>query len=120
MLPTNLNHVESKTEFQKTLEKNENVMLCCGRTGPMCLPVYDVMEKLEDKYSHVAFRDMNFDGPASHLIKSLPETRSFTGLPFTIYFKNGKVVEATSSIQTKKQVKNILDKQFGEPKSKAA
>jgi thioredoxin 1 len=34
------------------------------------------------------------------------------GLPFTYYFKNGQAVEATSSIQSKKQVKEMLDKHF--------
>jgi thioredoxin 1 len=34
------------------------------------------------------------------------------GIPFTIYYKNGKVVKATSSIQTKDQVKSILNKEF--------
>lgn len=120
MLPTNLTHVESDADFAKTLEENENLMLICGRTGPMCLPVYDIMEKLEKTYDHVAFRDMDFDGPASHNIKSLPEVRGFMGLPFTVYFKNGKVVSATTSIQTKAQVKEILDREFGTPKTKAA
>ena len=32
---------------QKVLAENENVMITCGRMGPMCLPVYDVMESLE-------------------------------------------------------------------------
>ena len=48
MLNTNLKHVESDEAFQRVLEENENVMICCGREGPMCLPVYDAMEKLED------------------------------------------------------------------------
>ena len=120
MLYTNLNHIESDEEFHKVLSENENVMVCCGRMGPMCLPVYDVMERLEGKYNHVAFRDMSFDGPAAHNIKSLPEVQSFTGLPFTIYFKNGEVAEATTSIQTKKQIQETLDAKFGQPKSKAA
>jgi thioredoxin 1 len=55
---------------------------------------------------------MEFDNPESHIIKSLPEVRGFMGIPFTIYYKNGKVVKATSSIQTKDQVKSILDKEF--------
>ena len=113
MLNTNLNHIESDSEFQKVLDENENVMVCCGREGPMCLPVYDAMESLEDKYENVAFRDMRFDGPAAHNIKSLPEVQSFTGLPFTVYFKKGQVVAATTSIQTKKQIKQILDQAFG-------
>ena len=120
MLNTNLNHIESDDEFRKVLDENENVMICCGREGPMCLPVYDVMENLESKYQHVAFRDMKFDGFASHNIKGLPEVRSFTGLPFTVYFKKGEVVAATSSIQNKHQVKEVLDRQFGRSTSKAA
>jgi thioredoxin 1 len=34
------------------------------------------------------------------------------GIPFTIYYKNGKVVQATSSIQTKDKIVSILDKEF--------
>jgi thioredoxin 1 len=120
MLNTNLKHIESDAEFQKVLNENENVMICCGREGPMCLPVYDIMENFESKYENVAFRDMRFDGPAAHNIKSLPEVRFFTGLPFTVYFQKGKVVAATTSIQTKSQVREILDREFGKGSSKAA
>lgn len=120
MLGTNLKHIESEADFRDTLARNENVMLCCGRMGPMCLPVYDVMEKLEPKYRHVAFRDLEFDGPDGHLIRSLPEVRGYNSLPFTLYFKNGKVVAATGGIQTKKQVTEILDQRFGAPLSATA
>ncbi len=78
----------------------------------MCLPVYDVMEKFQGKYAQVAFRDLAFDGPVAHNIRSLPEVQSFNGLPFTVYFKHGKVVEATSSIQSKGQIRTILDQNF--------
>lgn len=110
MLDTNLKHIESEESFRTLLANSENVMVCCGRMGPMCIPVYDVMEKLEPKYPHVQFRDMAFDGPVGHLIRNLPECRSFNGLPFTVYFKHGKVVAATGGIQTKKQVTEILDR----------
>ncbi|MGB7532520.1 MAG: hypothetical protein WA977_06025 [Halobacteriota archaeon] len=43
----------------------------------------------------------------------MPKCASFMGLPFTVYFKNGKVVAATSSIQNKDQVLEILDMEFG-------
>jgi len=112
MLNTNLRHLETEEETKEVLENNENVMICCGRMGPMCIPVYDIMNKMEDEYSHVAFRDKDFDIPAADIIKSLPECSSFMGLPFTVYFKNGKVVAATSSIQSKEQVTKILDKEF--------
>jgi thioredoxin 1 len=113
MLKTQLQHITSEEEFQKVLGQNENVMVCCGRMGPMCIPVYGVMEELEPEYTHVAFRDMEFDHPVAHVIRNLPECKNFAGLPFTVYFKDGKVAKATSSIQDMDQVTGILDTQFG-------
>ena len=112
MLDTNLKHVESHEEIEELLKNNANVMVCCGRMGPMCFPVYGIMEKLEQKHSHVQMRDMDFDIPVASFIKSLPECRSFMGLPFTVYFKNGRVVKATTSIQNEKQVTSILGEVF--------
>ena len=83
--------------------------------GPMCIPVYGIAEELEAEYKHVKFFDMEFDNPISDVIRILPEVRGFMGIPFTIYYKNGKVVSATSSIQTKDQVKSILNKKFSVP-----
>ena len=112
MLRTNLQHTDTDTDFKDVIENNENVMICCGRMGPMCLPVYDIMDSVKDNYENVVFRDMDFDGPAGYNIRSLPECSRFNGLPFTVYFKNGKVAAATTSIQSKKQVKEILDREF--------
>jgi thioredoxin 1 len=115
MLDTNIKHVETEEEIKKVLADNENVMICCGRMGPMCIPVYRVMEALQREYKHVAFRDQDFDISAAAFIKNLPECASFMGLPFTVYFKNGEVVAATTSIQTMAQVKKVLDDKFGKP-----
>ncbi len=112
MLYTNLKHLETAADHQKAISENENVMVICGRMGPMCIPVYGIAEDLEKEYSHVKFYDMEFDNPESHVIRNLPEVRGFMGIPFTIYYKNGKVVKATSSIQTYDQVKSILDKEL--------
>lgn len=112
MLNTNLKHIESDEAFRALLSDNENVMVCCGRMGPMCIPVYDVMEKIESKYPHVQLRDMAFDGPVSHHIRALPEVRGFNSLPLTVYFKNGRVVGATGGIQNKQQVTAMLDRLF--------
>ena len=109
---TNLKHLESIADHNKAISGNENVMIICGRMGPMCIPVYMIAEELKEEYKHVKFFDMEFDNPASDVIRILYEVRSFMGIPFTIYYKNGKVVKATSSIQTKDQVKTILDKEF--------
>ena len=115
MLDTNLKHLETEEDVNEVLKTNENVMICCGRMGPMCIPVYRIMEEVECEYPHVAFQDQDFDIPAADFIKHLPECGSFMGLPFTVYFKMGKVVAATTSIQTRKQVTQILDKEFGKP-----
>ena len=116
MLDTNLKHVESHEEMKELLENNANVMVCCGRMGPMCIPVYGIMEKLESEYQHIQFVDMDFDIPVASFIRSLPECTSFMGLPFTVYFKNGKVVKATTSIQDEKQITEILNRVFQEIK----
>ncbi|MEG8946727.1 thioredoxin family protein [Rosettibacter firmus] len=112
MLKTNLNHILSEEQYNKILSENEYVMICCGRMGPMCIPVYQAMQELENEYKHVKFFDMEFDIPDAKVIRNLPECKGFAGLPFTVYYKNGKVVKATSSIQTKEQIKEILDNYF--------
>jgi thioredoxin 1 len=112
MLYTNLKHLESAADHQKAIAENENVMVICGRMGPMCIPVYRIAEELESEYKYVKIYDMEFDNPESHVIRSIPEVRGFMSIPFTIYYKNGKVVKATSGIQTRDQITVILDKEF--------
>ncbi len=113
MLQTNLKHLETEEETKAALENDENVVICCGRMGPMCLPVYGILSKLESEYPHVRFYDQDFDVPAASFIKNLPECATFMGLPFTVYFKKGKVVAATTSIQTEEQIREILDRVYG-------
>jgi thioredoxin 1 len=115
MLYTNLKHLETASDHQKAISENENVMVICGRMGPMCIPVYGIAEEIENEYQDVQFYDMEFDNPESYVIRSLPEVRGFMGIPFTVYYKNGKVVKATSSIQTKDQVTKILNQEFSIP-----
>jgi len=112
MLMTNLEHVETAAQHQEVIENNENVMICAGRMGPMCIPVYAAMEELREEYPNVKFMDMDFDSPEAHVIRNAPECAGFMGLPFTMYYKNGKVVKATTSIQMKEQIKAILDEYF--------
>jgi thioredoxin 1 len=112
MLDTNLKHIETEQELNEVLENNEKVAVCCGRMGPMCVPVYDIFEILREEYTDIQFLDMDFDIPVAALIKSLPECREFWGLPYTIYYRNGKVVKATSSIQTAKEIKSVIQEVF--------
>ena len=120
MLQTNLKHILSEKDFSELINSNENVMVCCGRMGPMCIPVYEVMQDLERTYKNVKFADIEFDSPDAKVIKNLPEAKGFMGLPFTVYYKNGKVVKATSSIQSKEQVTEILDEHFSKKQTEFA
>jgi thioredoxin 1 len=113
LLQTGLQEIETAAELEKLIAENENVMVCCGRMGPMCLPVYDVMEELEEDRTNVKFAVMAFDNPEAAVIRNAPDCRGFMGLPFTMYYKNGKVATATSSIQNMQQVTSILDEEFG-------
>ena len=113
MLHTDLKHLETDEETQEALKNNENVVIRCGRMGPMCIPVYSILSQLETRYPQVSFYDQDFDIPAARFITNLPECASFMGLPFTVYFKNSRVVAATASIQTEDQILLILDKEFG-------
>ena len=114
MLRTNLKHLETDVETQEALKNNENVVICCGRMGPMCTPVYAILSRFESQYPHVRFYDQDFDITAANFIKHLPECASFRGLPFTVYFKNSEVVAATTSIQTSDQIRKIMDNEFGQ------
>jgi len=113
-LQTNLKEFATASELQDYINENENVMVCCGRMGPMCIPVYDVMEELteETEYEHIKFAVMAFDNPEAAIIRNAPECRSFMGLPFTMYYRGGKVASATTSIQNRQQITSILDSEL--------
>jgi len=112
ILHTNLAHIESAAALEEMIGSHQNVMVCCGRMGPMCVPVYQAMTELDNKYPKVTFCDMAFDNRDAYAIRDLPECQGFMGLPFTVYYRGGKVVKATSGMQTKEQVREILDQEF--------
>jgi len=113
MLETAVHEIETATELEEIISKNENVMVSCGRMGPMCIPVYDIMEELEHERPDIKFHTMGFDTPEAFIIRHSPMCLGFMSLPFNVYYKNGKMVKATSSIQTKEEITAILDECFG-------
>lgn len=113
LLQTAVHEIETAAELEKIINENENVMVCAGRMGPMCIPVYDIMEELEEERPNIKFYSMGFDSPEAAPIRNAPMCRSFMGLPFTVYYKNGEMVKATTSIQNRTQVTEILDEYFG-------
>lgn len=112
MLYTNLNHIENAAEFARIISENENVMIICGRMGPLCIPVYQIAVELEEEYRHVKIYDMEYDHPESYFFHALPEARDLTEIPLTVYYKNGVAVKATAGLQTKTQITAILNKEF--------
>jgi len=112
MLYTNLKHIESAIEYAQIISENENVVIICGRMGPLCIPVYRIAEELEEKYSHVKFYDMEYDNPESYFFHALPEVSDLDEIPFTVYYKNGVALKATAGIQNKKQVEAFLNYEF--------
>lgn len=112
LLQTSIHEIETSTELEKIIDENKNVMVCCGRMGPMCMPVYDSMEELEEERTDVKFYSMAFDTPEAGIIRNAPEANGFMGLPFVMYYKDGKVIDAKSSIQSMQQITNVLDEHF--------
>ncbi len=112
MLETSLIQIESLEAYDDTVANSEKLIICAGRWGPMCIPVYGIMEKLQKKkeYKDINFRAMVFDNPATEKLRKLDECRSFRGLPFTVYYRDGIVVHATSSIQTREQLEENIEK----------
>ena len=109
MLYTNLNHIESAEEFVRIISENENVAVICGRMGPLCIPVYRIAEELETEYSHIRFYDMEYDNPELYFFHELPAVKDLPNHPFTVYFKNGEAVKAMGGIQSKAQMRAMLD-----------
>jgi len=112
MLYTNLEHIETAGEFTRIIEENENVVVICGRMGPLCVPVYRVVEELVNEFSEVKFYDMEYDNPEFYFFHARPEVQNLEEIPFTILYRNGEVVKSVGGLQTKIQLKRILTEEF--------
>ncbi len=111
-LQTNLLEISTEEQLKQMMKDNENLVVVLGRMGPMCIPVYDILEEIEDDYPHVKFAVMGFDNPDGGIIRNHSACRGFMGIPFTMYYKNGEVVKATTSIQNYQQITDILNTNF--------
>ena len=109
LLQTAIHEIETAEELQKIISENENVMVCAGRMGPMCIPVYETMEELEEEREEIKFYSMGFDTHEAIPIRNAPMCKSFMGLPFNVFYKKGEMVHATTSIQSREQIVGALD-----------
>ena len=110
MLGTKIQEIMSREELEKHLMENEAVIVCAGRLGPMCIPVYKAMEQMEQEkqFSNIKFLTVDFDTDAAIPVITSEKCRGFMGLPFTAYFKDGEVINATSSIQSRTQIEENI------------
>jgi thioredoxin 1 len=112
MLYTNLYHLENARELERITLQHEKVLVVCGRMGLQCIPVYRIAESLETDFPEIKFCDLEFDNPESKIVCEIPELKIFSSIPIAIYYYKGKVVKASSGIQTKEQIKNNLIEYF--------
>jgi thioredoxin 1 len=115
MLYTNLKHIESATEYARIISQSEKLVVICGRMDPMCIPLFRIAEELAVKITQIKFYDMESDNPESYVVHNLPEIFGFKEIPLAIYYKSGQVVKATSGIQSKEQVCQILEQELSSP-----
>ena len=112
MLYTNLEHIETAGDFIKIISENENVVVICGRMGPLCVPVYRLVEELDDEFGQVKFYDMEYDNPEFYFFHTLPEVQFLDEIPFTIFYRNGEAVKSVAGLQSRAQLKEILTKAY--------
>jgi len=104
MLYTNLKHIETSASFTAALRDHRHVVVVCGRMGVQSVPVYRIVEVIEQQLTDVAFFDMEIDNPVSAVVTILFEPDSATSLPLVIYYRNGVVVGQTTGVQTQKEI----------------
>lgn len=104
--------IKTIAEFDNYLKENYTGIICAGRWGPMCIPVYGAMEQIEKDglLKDVQFSVVDFDSEPARKIINLEECKNFRGLPFTVYYLKGKVVHTTASIQTRSQIEENIKK----------
>ena len=112
MLYTNLYHLENALDLERTILQHEKVLIVCGRMGLQCVTIYRIAEALEKEYKEVRFCDLEYDNPESKIVCESLNMHTFSNLPFTLYYFKGKVVKATSGIQTKEQIEKNINEYF--------
>ena len=110
MLGTNVQEIMSQEELETHVAENDAIVVCAGRMGPMCIPVYGAMEQMEkeEQFGNVKFMTVDFDTAAAIAIINADKCHGFMGLPFTVYYKNGQMVHATSSLQSRTQLEESI------------
>lgn len=109
MLYTNLEHIETAGDFEKIIRDNENVVVICGRMGPLCVPVYRAIEELGHEFQQIKFFDMEYDNPEFYFFHARPEVSNLEDIPFTTFYYRGEAVKSVGGLQTKAQLNKFLN-----------
>ncbi|MDA3817244.1 MAG: hypothetical protein PF486_07700 [Prolixibacteraceae bacterium] len=109
MLYTNLNHIETATQYHEALLNNANVMMICGRMGEYSIPVYRIVEALQKEYPQVKFFDMEYDNPELKFVENMFNDSHGANIPFLLYFINSEMVYHSWGIKTKNEIENIIN-----------
>lgn len=112
MLYTNLNHIETKAEHAQIINENENVIIICGRMDHQSVNVYRLAEELKETFTSVNFFDLELDNPETDSILMFHEISKGEVFPLIISFKDGKMLNTSSGIQSKTHLTKILNTQF--------
>ncbi|WP_010243414.1 YbbN family protein [Acetivibrio cellulolyticus] len=112
MFDISVEQITDALEVERLIENSNKLVICAGRWDPMCIPVYRAMEQIikDGQFQDTLLRVIEFDSEAASKIRGLEECKHFRGLPFTVYFLNGKVVCATASIQSRQQIEENIKK----------
>ncbi|MGQ8338868.1 thioredoxin family protein [Sunxiuqinia sp. A32] len=112
MLYTNLKHIESTQQLTKVISENKKLVIICGRMGMMSIPMYRIIQELEDYFPEVKFFDMEYDNPESEPICRLSAEHGLKGLPVIVYYKEGRMVGINSGVQAKDQLIENIELNF--------
>lgn len=112
MLYTNLNHIETEKDFRRAISENNHVVVIYGRMDPISIPVYRMVEELENEYSAVKFFDMEMDNPDFLMLPELRDVKNDSMAPLVICFSNGKVTNISTNIHSPFEIEEIVQNEL--------
>jgi len=108
MLYTNLKHIESTSQLNDVIGKNNNVVMCYGRMNHDCIAVFNSLEQLENENPSIQIYDIEYDNPEFEDFKQSTRSLTMAELPYLILFQNGEVREVFTGKKDENQLRNII------------
>lgn len=112
MLYTNLNHIENENDFRRAISENDHVVVIYGRMDPLSIPVYRIVEEVENEFLAVKFFDMEMDNPDLLMLPELQEVKNGPMAPVVICFSYGKVASISSNVHSSIEILEIVQNEL--------